>query len=81
MSTPEIERRRVRTVRVELPGGRIVKAGVWPGEPGEVVIRTSAPEAPPGGRTQDVLSLPATALPALRRLLAELDPEEDRRDG
>lgn len=75
MSAPEVERQTVRTVRVELPGGRVLRAALYPGEPGELLLRASAPVPPPGGRTRDVLSLPATALPALREALTALDGE------
>lgn len=77
-----VEERTVRTVRVELAGGREVRAGLWPGvdgEPGEVVLRTSWPEEPLGGRREDSLRLPADALPDLRealRALLEEGPEE-----
>lgn len=82
MSAPRVERRRIRTVRVEMPGGRVLRAAIYLGEPDELLLRASAPAAPPGGRTEDALSLPATALLALRRLLMELDPEDDdQRDG
>ena len=73
---PHVERRTVRTVRVELPRRRVLKVGVWPGEPGEVVIRVP-PEAPPGGRTEDSMSLPVDFLTALLRALAALDSEEE----
>lgn len=76
MSAPEVERRRIRTVRVEMDGGRVLKAGVWPGEPGEVFLRVSSPEAPPGGRATDSFTLSAGCLPALREALAALDREE-----
>lgn len=72
----KVAERTVRTARVELPGGRVVCAGLWPGEPGEVVFRVSAPESPPGGRSESSLRLPADALPELREALAALDPEE-----
>lgn len=70
-----VEERNVRTVRVELDGGRVIRVGVWPGhgeEPGEIVLRVSAPEVPPGGRTEDSITLPADALPGLRDALDAL---------
>lgn len=75
----KVEDRRVRTVRIELAGGREVRAGLWPGEngdPGEIVLRTSWPEEPVGGRREDSLRLPADALPELREALEALDGDE-----
>lgn len=80
----KVEEQRVRTVRLELSGGREVRAGLWPGsdgEPGEVVLRTSWPEEPLGGRREDSLRLPADALPDLRdalEVLLEREPGETR---
>lgn len=78
----EIVERRVRTVRLELPGGREVRAALYPGrngEDGEIILRTSWPEEPfAGGRQKDSLRLPADALPELRvalDALTEDDPE------
>lgn len=71
--------RTVGTVRLKLPGGREIRVGLWPGtdgDPGEVVLGTSWPEEPLGGRREDSLQLPAGALPKLRKALAALDSEE-----
>ena len=54
---------------------RFVRAGLWACDPGEIVLRVSAPKAPPGGRSEDSLRLPADALPDLRDALAALDGE------
>lgn len=70
-----VEERTVRTVRLELPGGREVRAGLWPGDPGEIVLRTSWPEEPLGGRQEDSIRLPADALPDLREALEALEEE------
>lgn len=72
----DVVERTVRTVRLELPGGREVRVGLWPGDPGDVVLRASWPEEPFGGRGEDSLRLPASALPQLVTALQELGGEE-----
>lgn len=69
-----VERRTIRSVRVDLGDGRVVKACRFPSE---VLIHVSGPAAPPGGRVEDTLSLPADAAPALREALAALEGIEN----
>lgn len=73
-----VSERRVRTARIELAGGREVRAALYPGrngEDGEILLRTSWPEEPLGGRREDSLRLPADALPELQEALDALTEE------
>jgi hypothetical protein len=67
-------------VEVPLPGGRLLRLGIYrtpDGEPHTLHLAVAWPDASPWrpGTPGECLILPATILPALRTALAELDGE------
>lgn len=76
----KVDRRSVRTARIELAGGQEIRLVRWSGDgdgSGHLTISVSWPEAPLGGRAEDSVRIPGGAIPELQEALAALSPEED----